>query len=30
MVIAFREKLVPKIKEKGITEFTLKTVIQSG
>ena len=30
MKIAFREKLVPKLKEKNLTEFTLETVMQSG
>lgn len=30
MLIGIREKLLPKIKEKGIKEFTLKTVIQNG
>ena len=30
MNIAFREKLIPKLEEKGILEFTLKMVMQNG
>lgn len=30
MVIGFREKLLPKLEEKNLSEFTIKTVIQNG
>lgn len=30
MKIGFREKLIPKLKEKDLTVFNLKTVMQNG
>lgn len=30
MNIAFRDKLIPKLEEKGLSEFTIKVVVQNG
>jgi molybdopterin-guanine dinucleotide biosynthesis protein len=30
MNITFREKLIPKLEEKGLSVFTIKMVTQSG